>query len=128
MSEINPVAWTNEAQLGFVADTKWSGIPMAMWGERECYAQPDIALCRHDEAMAEIERLRALVSSSEAERYRVCGKLNLENHEMRTELDLRVGDLVMLRRSIEAGDPKSELLFRIDDMLRETRKALAATS
>lgn len=44
---------------------------------------------------AEIERLRALVSSSEAERYRVCGKLNLENHQMRTELDARVGDLVM---------------------------------
>lgn len=58
MSEIKPVAWTNEAQLGFVADTKWSGTPMAMWGKRDCYAQPDIALCRHDEAMAEIERLR----------------------------------------------------------------------
>ena len=60
MTEIKPVAWTNEAQLGFVKDPKWSGIPMAMWGERENYAEPDVALCRHDEAMAEIERLAAM--------------------------------------------------------------------
>jgi hypothetical protein len=41
------------------------------------------------------------------------------------ELDVRVGDLVMLRRAIEEGDPKAELLLRIDDMLRETRAALS---
>lgn len=57
MTEIKPVAWTNDAQLGFVKDPKWTGIPMAMWGERENYAMPDVALCRQDEAMAEIERL-----------------------------------------------------------------------
>lgn len=41
------------------------------------------------------------------------------------ELDVRVGDLVMLRRAIEEGDPKPELLFRVDDMLRETRATVA---
>jgi hypothetical protein len=45
--------------------------------------------------------------------------------ELYAELDCREGDLVMLRRAIEEGDPKRELLFRIDDMLRETRKALS---
>ena len=41
------------------------------------------------------------------------------------ELDVRVGDLVMLRKAIEAGDPRRELFVRIDDMLRETRAAIA---
>lgn len=41
------------------------------------------------------------------------------------ELDVRVGDLVMLRKAIEAGDPRAELFVRIDDMLRETRAAIA---
>lgn len=45
--------------------------------------------------------------------------------ELLAELDVRVGDLVMLRRAIEEGDPKRELLFRIDDMLRESRAAIA---
>lgn len=45
--------------------------------------------------------------------------------ELLVELGVRVGDLVMLRRAIEEGDPKAELLFRIDDMLRETRAAVA---
>lgn len=45
------------------------------------------------------------------------------------ELDCRIGDLVMLRKAIDAGDPKRELLVRIDDMLRETRAAISkATS
>lgn len=37
----------------------------------------------------------------------------------------REGDLVMLRKAIEAGDPMAELFFRIDDMLRETRAVIA---
>lgn len=41
------------------------------------------------------------------------------------ELDVRVGDLFMLRKAIEAGDPKAELLMRVDDMLRETKAAIA---
>ena len=41
------------------------------------------------------------------------------------ELDCREGDLFMLRKAVEAGNPKAELLFRIDDMLRETRAVLA---
>ena len=45
--------------------------------------------------------------------------------DMYGELDVRVGDLVMLRKAIEAGDPRNELFVRIDDMLRETRAALA---
>jgi hypothetical protein len=45
--------------------------------------------------------------------------------ELLAELDCRVGDLVMLRKAIEANDPKVELLVRIDDMLRETRAAIA---
>lgn len=44
------------------------------------------------------------------------------------ELDCRVGDLVMLRKAIEAGDPRAELFVRIDDMLRETRAAIAKAS
>jgi len=45
--------------------------------------------------------------------------------DMYAELDVRVGDLVMLRKAIEAGDPKAEILIRIDDMLRETRAVIA---
>lgn len=45
--------------------------------------------------------------------------------ELLAELDIRGSDLVMLRLAIEAGDPKSELLVRVDDMLRETRAAIA---
>lgn len=45
--------------------------------------------------------------------------------DLLAELDVRVGDLVMLRRAIDAGDPKAELLLRVDDMLRETRAAIA---
>ncbi len=45
--------------------------------------------------------------------------------ELLAELDCRVGDLVMLRKAIEAGDPRAELFVRIDDMLRETRAAIA---
>jgi hypothetical protein len=41
-----------------------------------------------------------------------------------TELEVREGDLVMLIRAIEEGDPKQELLVRAGDMLRETRAAL----
>jgi hypothetical protein len=41
------------------------------------------------------------------------------------ELEMREGDLVLLRRAIEEGDPRNQLFFRIDDMLRETRAALA---
>lgn len=56
--ELKIVAWTNEAQLSGAADPKWSGTPMAMWGAGDCYAKPNVALCRHDEAKAEIDRLR----------------------------------------------------------------------
>ena len=49
--------------------------------------------------------------------------------EMLDELDVRVADLVMLRKAIEAGDPKAELLIRVDEMLRETRAVISkATS
>lgn len=48
--------------------------------------------------------------------------------ELLSELDCRVGDLVMLRKAIEAGDPKRELFVRIDDMLRESRKIIAAAT
>jgi hypothetical protein len=41
------------------------------------------------------------------------------------ELDIRASDLVMLRKAIHAGDPKAELLTRVNDMLRETRAAIA---
>jgi hypothetical protein len=45
--------------------------------------------------------------------------------ELYNEHEVREGDLVMLRKAVEAGDPKAELLVRIDDMLRDTRAALA---
>jgi len=45
--------------------------------------------------------------------------------DLLAELDVRVGDLVMLRRAIEEGDQKAELLLRVDDMLRRTRAAIA---
>jgi hypothetical protein len=45
--------------------------------------------------------------------------------DLLAELDCRVGDLVMLRRAVEASDPRAELIFRIDDMLRESRVAIA---
>lgn len=35
------------------------------------------------------------------------------------------GDLVLLRMAVVAGDPKRELLIRIDDMMARTRAALA---
>lgn len=40
------------------------------------------------------------------------------------ELDVCASGLHMLRRAIVEGDPKAELLVRIDDMLRETSAAI----
>ena len=31
--ETEPVAWTNEAQLGYLKDRNWSEVPMAMWAK-----------------------------------------------------------------------------------------------
>lgn len=45
--------------------------------------------------------------------------------DLLAELEVREGDLVMLKRAIEEGDPKAELLVRVSDMLRETRAAIA---
>lgn len=45
--------------------------------------------------------------------------------DMLAELEVREGDLFMLRKAIEAGDPKAELLIRVEDMLRETRACLS---
>lgn len=45
--------------------------------------------------------------------------------DLLAELDCRVGDLFLLKKAIEAGDPKAELLFRIEDMLKETKAAIA---
>lgn len=45
--------------------------------------------------------------------------------DLLNELEVREGDLVMLIKAIEAGDPKVELLVRSGDMLRETRAAIA---
>ncbi|NHT75898.1 hypothetical protein G8E10_09420 [Rhizobiaceae bacterium CRRU44] len=44
--------------------------------------------------------------------------------ELLTELEVREGDLVMLRRAIAEGDPKEELLIRVGDMLKETRAVI----
>lgn len=43
-------------------------------------------------------------------------------------LDCRAGALHMLKLAIEAGGPRSELLIRVEDMLRETRAVLSAAS
>jgi hypothetical protein len=51
--------------------------------------------------------------------------LRAELAKARDELNCRVGDLVMLRRAVDEGDPKRELMVRINDMLRETRAALS---
>lgn len=56
MSEIKPVAWTSPSQIALARDKPGNNV--IMWGEPLPYHY-DIALCRHDEAMAEIERLRA---------------------------------------------------------------------
>lgn len=45
--------------------------------------------------------------------------------DMLTEHEVREGDLVMLIKAIEAGDPRAELLVRAGDMLRETRAVIA---
>jgi hypothetical protein len=45
--------------------------------------------------------------------------------DLLNELEVRDGDLYMLRKAVEAGDPKAELLVRIDTMIRETKIALA---
>lgn len=55
-------------------------------------------------------------------------ELQDQKRDLLAELDCRVGDLVMLRRAIEAGDPRDGLFVRIDDMLRETRAAIAKAS
>lgn len=45
--------------------------------------------------------------------------------DLLAQLDMVVGDLVMLRRAIAEHDPRSEIFFRIDDTLRETRAVIA---
>lgn len=51
--------------------------------------------------------------------------LAAEIARLKTELEVRQGDLHMLKRAIEEGDPKSELLVRVNDAICETRAALA---
>ena len=53
------------------------------------------------------------------------GRLISAAPDLLAELDVRVGDLWMLLKAIEAGDPKAELLIRVEDMLRETKAAIA---
>lgn len=52
-------------------------------------------------------------------------KLIASAPDLLAELEVRAGDLVMLIKAIEAGDPKAELLLRANDMLRETRAAIS---
>lgn len=113
--ELKIVAWTNEAQLGFMADTKWSGIPMAMWGERECYAQPDIALCRHDEAMAEIERMTNERDAAFAMSRCECG-----TDEACTNLVAKDDEIERLREQlVRMVDIAEERLFDIERLQAE---------
>lgn len=39
--------------------------------------------------------------------------------------DSNLVDLEMLRRAISEGDPKAELLIRVDDIVRRTKEAIA---
>lgn len=80
-----PVAWTNEAQLGFLKDPQYAHIPMAMWADRgfiddiPLYAHPQLAgaereavieecakACDDIEKAAEV-RAAGLVSQSDAQ-------------------------------------------------------------
>ena len=45
--------------------------------------------------------------------------------EAREDISVWDGDLYMLRRAIEDGDPKAELLHRVDDIKREMKATLA---
>lgn len=40
------------------------------------------------------------------------------------ELEVCASGLFMLRKAIEAGDPKAELLIRVEDMLRDAKAAI----
>lgn len=41
-------------------------------------------------------------------------------------LEMAAGDLHMLTKAVEAGDPRNEILFRISDTKADIEKALAA--
>lgn len=45
--------------------------------------------------------------------------------EMDGHIDGSIVDLAFLRRAIEEGDPRTELLIRVNDMLRRSRTALS---
>lgn len=77
-----------------------------------------------DYIRAEIERANDFHADIHERNEATIAALKAENERLRAELDIRVGDLVMLRRAIQENDQKIELFFRIDDALRETRAAL----
>lgn len=60
-----------------------------------------------------------------ADRWRADARLISLAPEMLEELEVRASDLFMLHKAIDAGDPKAELLMRVDDMLRETKALIA---
>lgn len=45
--------------------------------------------------------------------------------ELFEQHEANIADLQMLRRAIEEGDPMTELLIRVDDLLKFSRAALA---
>lgn len=62
-----PVAWTNEAQLGFLKDPAYADIPMAMWGKPwksgnvALYAAPQPASVASHDATRDGETIQALL-------------------------------------------------------------------
>lgn len=116
------------------------GDEMAMWNwdgiirerpERDPYAdcrELRTALAAKDAEISEIKLRLDASEVFEATFKNQRDELLAEIERLKATLDIRVGDLVMLRRAFEEGDPKKELLFRIDDMIRETRAALKETA
>lgn len=121
MSEINPVAWTNEGQMKRAKEDPGGNV--IMWGEPLPYHN-DIALCRHDEAMAEIERLR-----SENERLqRLFTHAGEQLEECRQQLDgtdentlLRHLAYIRQKSGVGMKPMLSELADAIADRIAEAR-------
>jgi len=52
-------------------------------------------------------------------------RLHDGNAELLAEHEMEILDLNLLRKAVEANDPKAELLIRIDDILRRKKAAIA---
>lgn len=86
--------------------------PDMEWNNQVVHANGTICFMAHDgpKRQAEFDANARLIAQAPA---------------LLVEHEATLGDLALLRMAVEAGDPKKQLLFRIDDAIRRTKTIVA---